>query len=398
MKNFSYRALSADGQVLHGHAAAVDVADLEQRLTQRQLELLSVGPSLPWQRGSAPPRRELINFCFHLEQFLQAGVPILEALADLENATSHVAFRNTLHAVRSDIEGGATLSAALERHPQSFEPVFCSLVRAGEHAGELPTVLRELAASLKRDDEFAAFTRRIAIYPAIVATIILIAIAVALLHVVPELAKLFQLAGRPLPLQTRVLIGLSDLLRQSGLFLLLGGIVGSLAVHHALSVRPDLRRRRDALLLELPILGAVRRKLILARFTDLFGLMYRAGIPIVEALRIAASTLGNLPLQEGLHFAAQRIEQGRSLSESFHDSSVFPNLVTRMLRIGERTGALDQALANVSYFYERDVREAIARLQTSIEPMLTIVLGAFLVAVMSAVLLPIYDIVTELKL
>lgn len=398
MKAFAYRAVTPDGQIIRGRTEAASLADLEQRLARQRLELLTGRPALRWLQPATPPTRELINFCFHLEQFLRAGVPILEALADLEDATEHPTFRTTIAAVRRAIEGGDTLSQALERHPASFDTVFCSLVRTGEQAGELPTVLRELAASLKRDDELAAFTRRIAIYPAIVAVIILAAIAVALLNVVPELAKLFHTAGRPLPLQTRILIGLSDFLRHFGAIIVPGLLALGMALRHAIATHPDLRRRRDALLLNVPLLGEVRRKLILARFTGLIALMYRAGIPVVDALRIAADTVDNLPLHEGLLHAANQIERGRSLSESFQDTTRFPALVTRMLRVGEHTGALDDALANVGYFYERDVREAIARLQASVEPALTLILGALLLAVMSAVMLPIYDIVTQLKL
>lgn len=398
MRAFAYRAVTPDGQIVRGRIEAANLDDLEQRLARQRLELLTSRPALRWLQPASPPTRELINFCFHLEQFLRAGVPILDALADLEEATEHPGFRTTITAVRRAIEGGDTLSQALDRHPASFGAVFSNLVRAGEQAGELPSVLRELAASLKRDDELAAFTRRIAIYPAIVAVIILTAIAVALLHVVPELAKLFHTAGRPLPLQTRLLIGVSDFLRHFGTILAASLLVIGVVLRRAIATRPDLRRRRDTLLLNIPLLGEVRRKLILARFTGLLAMMYRAGIPVVNALRIAADTVDSLPLQEGLRHAAGQIERGRSLSESFQDTARFPALVTRMLRVGEHTGALDNALANVGYFYERDVREAIARLQASVEPALTVILGLLLLAVMSAVLLPIYDIVTQLKL
>ena len=176
------------------------------------------------------------------------------------------------------------------------------------------------------------------------------------------------------------------------------GVAGALAYRHGLATRPHLRLRHDARLLRIPLLGEVRRKLVLARFTGLFALMYRSGIPIVDALHVAGDAVGNLAVQQGIAQAAGNIERGLSLSDAFRDVAMFPALVTRMLRVGETTGALDHALANVSYFYERDVREAIARLQASLEPALTVILGLLLLAVMSAVMLPIYDIVTQLKL
>ena len=400
MNTFSYRAVDPQGRIVRGRLDAVSIVELEQRLTRLGLELLHARPAarLPRAWRTQPPRRELINFCFHLEQFLQAGVPILESLADLGDATEHPGFRATIASIRRSIEGGDSLSQALECHPRSFDPVFCSLVRAGEHAGELPSVLRTLSTALKRDDELAAFTHRIAIYPAIVALVILIAIVVALVHVIPELARLFQTAGQPLPFQTRLLIGLSQFVRDHGLLLVGALATVTLAYRQALARSPALRRRHDATLLRLPLLGPVRRKLILARFTGLFALMYGAGIPIVDALRITEGTVGNTAMRDGLRQVGRAIAHGARLSEAFGAVALFPPLVTRMIRIGENTGALDTALGNIGYFYERDVREAIERLQAGIEPALTVILGLFLLAVMSAVMLPIYDIVTTIKL
>jgi type IV pilus assembly protein PilC len=163
------------------------------------------------------------------------------------------------------------------------------------------------------------------------------------------------------------------------------------------ATRPEIRLRFDAALLRLPILGAVRRKIILARFTGLFAMMYASGITIVDALRVAEDVVGNSALKNGLQQVGRGIEQGWKVSEAFRAVELFPPLVTRMLRVGESTGALDTALANVSYFYDRDVREAIERLQASIEPTLTLVLGGLLLAVMSAVMMPVYDIVTRMK-
>jgi len=404
MTPFAYRAVDARGRIVRGHLEAGSLTELEKRLARLELELLDGKPARqgrwPWRRPwrAQLPRRELINFCFHLEQFLQAGVPIIDSLVDLRDAIRHPGFRETLAGIVASIEGGATLSEALERHPHSFDGVFCSLVRAGEKAGELPTVLRAISAALKRDDELAAFTRRIAIYPAIVALVILAAIGVALIHVVPELARLFHSAGQPLPLQTRLLIGLSDFVRAYGSLLVAAAVAALLAFRHALSRQPDLRRRFDGFLLRLPLLGEVRRRLILARFTGLFALMYSSGITIVDALAVAEDVVGNAAMKDGLQRAGRGIERGFGLSEAFAAVELFPPLVTRMLRVGESTGALDTALANVSYFYERDVREAIERLQAAVEPALTVVLGLILLAVMSAVMLPIYDIVTRMKL
>ena len=400
MTRYRYRAADTHGQLREGELEAAHLDDLDLRLRRLGFDLIRATPAArpALARRRHVPRRELINFCFHLEQCQRAGVPILDSLADMRDSTAHPVLRQTLADLVAGIQGGLSLSRALERHPALFDGVFVSLIRAGETAGQLPTVLRALADGLKRDDELAAFARRIAIYPVIVGSVIAAALAVALLYVVPELARLFQATGQPLPLQTRLLIGLSRLLTEHGLPLAALMLSATVALRVGLATRPDFRRWYDGAQLALPVLGEIRRKIILARFTALFAMMYGAGITIVEALAAAEGVVGNTALRAALQRIARAIGEGRRVSDAFADTPAFPPLVARMLRVGEHTGALDTALANVGYFYERDVREAIARVQASLEPALTLLLGGLLLWVMSAVLLPVYDLATRMKL
>ena len=398
MTPFAYRAVDPRGRIVRGRLDASNLAELELRLSRLDLELIHGKPAprryAPWQRQL--PRRELINFCFHLEQFLQAGVPIIESLADLRDTIEHPHFREIVTTLVGAIEGGETLSQALERHPQVFDNVFCSLIRAGERAGELPTVLRAISSTLKRDDELAAFTRRIAIYPAIVALVILAAIGVALIYVVPELARLFQTVGQALPLQTRILVGLSEAVRDWGWAMLLGALGGAALGAHALARSEALRTRLHALQLRLPLVGGILRKLALARFAALFATLYGAGINVIDALHTSTGATANLALRAGLREATSAIEQGRPISVAFEATQVFPPLVIRMLRLGEHTGALDDALAKVASLYRRDVAEGIARLQAAAEPALTILMGGLLLWIASAILGPIYELITRL--
>ena len=399
MSAFAYRAMDPRGRIVRGRVDAANLVDLELRLRRLDLDLVHGSPIQPrfWQTQKGASRRELIKFCFHLEQFLRAGVPIIESLTDLRDAIRRPHFRQVVAATVESIEGGLTLSQALAQHPTVFDGVFCSLIRAGEHTGRLPEVLHALSESLKRDDELAAYARRIVIYPAIVGLVILAALGVALIYVVPELARLFRTVGQALPWQTRALIAVSDALLDYGWAPLAVIVTTVIGARQAVLTRPEIRLRFDAAMLRLPILGAVRRKIILARFTGLFAMMYASGITIIDALQVAEDVVGNSALKNGLQQVGRGIEQGRKVSEAFRAVELFPPLVTRMLRVGESTGALDTALANVSYFYDRDVREAIERLQAGIEPTLTLILGGLLMAVMSAVMMPVYDIVTRMK-
>lgn len=398
MAVFAYKAMNPDGQLVRGELEAVNVVDLEMRLKRMELDFINGAPVQRnlWSRASPAPRRELINFCFHLEQLRRAEVPILEGLSDLRDSTDHPRFREVMAGVVEGIEGGKSLSEALEDYPQVFNAVFCNLVRAGETSGNLPHVLRDLAESLKREDELAAYARRIVIYPSVVGTIIVAAILVSLIYVVPELAKLFRSTGQTLPLQTRLLIGASDFVKVYWLPFLAACAAAGAATTYAVARSPRARLRFDALLLRLPLIGDIRRKIVMARFAGLFAMMYASGIPIIEALRSTERVVGNRVIQRALERIGQHIAEGQNVSAAFAASNLFPPLVTRMLRVGENTGALDTALANLRYFYDRDVQESTQRLQAVVEPLLTVILAAVLLWIMMSVLGPIYDIISRL--
>jgi type IV pilus assembly protein PilC len=399
MAVFAYRAMNARGHVVHGELDAANLVDLELRLKRMELDFIHGAPSRRARllRIGKVPRLELINFCFHLEQLTRAGVPILEGLADLRDSTDHPRFREVAAGLVEGIQGGRGLSEAMAEYPEAFDGVFCNLIRAGEASGNLPLVLRDLSAALKREDELAAYARKIVIYPAVVSAVLLGAVAVSLLFVVPELAKLFRSTGQELPLQTRVLIGASQWLRDYwwALLAVVAALVAGLRL--AITTRPGARLRFDSLMLRLPLLGDIRRKLILARFVGLFAMMYASGITIITALKTAEDVMGNALLRQGMRRVGELIGEGYNVSAAFHAVGLFPPLVTRMLRVGENTGALDTALANVSYFYDRDVRESIERLQALLEPFLTLLLGGIMLWIMMAVLGPVYDVITKLK-
>ncbi len=397
---FAYKAVTPDGRHVRGEMDAVNMVDLEMRLKRMEMDFVNGHPV----KGSGHlgnqriPRRELINFCFHLEQLTRAGVPILDGLTDLRDSTEHARFREVVAGLVENIEGGRNLSEAAEDYPAVFDTVFCNLLRAGETSGNLPHVLHEIIENLKRDDELAAFARKIAIYPTIVTFFILTALSVALIFLVPQLKSLFRMAGQELPLATQLLIGASDFLVSYWWLLLAILVVAGIAIQTAIRTTPSARRSWDSLMLNLPLIGDVRRKVILARFSGLFAMMYGAGIPIVNALQSAERVSGNILVAEGLQQVRERIGEGNNVSGAFASVPLFPPLVVRMLRVGENTGALDAALANVAYFYDRDVREAVDRMQAMIEPLLMVMLGALLLGIALAVLGPVYDIITKLPL
>jgi type IV pilus assembly protein PilC len=399
MAVFAYRAMNRGGRLVRGEMEASNLVDLELRLRRMDLDFINGEPSRGmtlWRRGRIPPR-EVMHFCFHLEQLTRAGVPIIESLCDLRDSTEHPRFREIVAGLVESIAGGLSLSQAMAEHPAAFDAVFCALIRAGEATGNLPEVLASLNESLKRRDELASYTRRLVIYPVFVVCMILVATGVAMLYVVPELSKLFLSIGATLPLHTRILIGVANLFAQHGGWLLAFIVIGGIGLRILMQQNPGVRLQADRLKLAAPLFGEVYRKIVLARFASLFSMMYAAGIPIIDAIKIAQDVAGNMVVRRALGGVEQLIAEGQNVTAAFTQIGLFPPLVIRMLRVGENTGALDQALGNVSYFYERDVRESILKLQTMIEPLLTVLLGALLMWVMISVLGPIYDVITKMK-
>ncbi len=395
MTLYRYRATDAQGRVIRGESRADNERELEGRLARVGLELLAVRPvvkALPafLLRGRLQGR-SLINFFIQLESLLRAGVPLLETLGDLRDSAASPVTRQVVVDLIDRIETGCTLSEALAAQSASFSPLLVGLVRTGEVTGRLPDVLAELARSLKWQDELAARLRKAIRYPAFVAVVIFAVVCFLMIYLVPQLADFLAGMERELPAQTRALIAVSAVVAQWWPTLLLTPLVAFVALRWLFAHSERLRLRRDAWLLRLPWIGEVVRKIVLARFANTFALMFGAGIAVLDALVHCERTAGNLAIAHALGRVRNLVGQGTPVSEAFAALEIFPSFVVRMLRVGELTGQLDAALRNVSYFYTRDVDEQLERLQSLIEPAMTLVMGAVLGWVMLAVLGPVYD-------
>ena len=387
---YRYRAIDATGQKLGGHLDAADPADLEARLTRMGLDLLQAKIIAAPRCKSIVARRKLLDFWFQLKELLRVGVPLQSALGDLRD-THDDPIKSVAAQLLDGITAGQTLSQAMAAQAQVFRPVFVSLIRAGETAGELTSVMEDMITTLKWEDELVAKTQKLLLYPAFVASVVLAATLFLLLYLVPQLQTFLRQMGEALPWHTHLLFWLSDVLRQYGLWLL-PALPLALIMAWIL-----LRPRRDAFLLALPLAGDILRKIALSRFAALFALLYAAGIPVLEAIGVTRDAVGNRVILQALTASEQAIREGRALSAAFADTGFFPPFVVRMLHVGETTGALDTALANVRYFYNRDVTTAVERAERLIEPALTLLLGALLGWVMLAVVSPIYDVVSHVS-
>jgi type IV pilus assembly protein PilC len=378
----------------------VNLFDLEQRLARMELDMVAGAPASSMSRmlgAGGVKRQDLINFCFHLEQLATAGVPLVEGLADLRDSVENPRSREVVSGLIESIQGGSNLSQALAEYPGVFSKVFVSLVRSGEQTGRLPEVLKSLTESLKWEDELAAQTKKLAMYPAFVGGIVVIVTFFLMIYLVPQMTAFIRNMGQNIPLQTRILLAVSSFFVNYWWAIVAAPFAVWAGLKLAIRTYPKVAYAVDEYKVTMPLVGPILRKIILSRFASSFAMMYASGITVLDSIRSCEEIVGNLPIEQALHRAGQQIAEGKNLTAAFQDVALFPPLVIRMMRVGENTGNLDTALLNVSYFYNREVREGIAKLQAMIEPALTVVLGAILGWVMLSVLGPVYDAISKMK-
>jgi type IV pilus assembly protein PilC len=401
MSLMQYKAMDERGKVAFGRMEAVNEADLEVRLRRMGLDLINFTTAKPKSRGGgvrAVPRREVISFCMQLEQLISSGVPLLDGLQDLRDSVEDGKLRDIVAGMVEFIEGGSTLSAAMEHYPQIFDKVFVNLVRAGEFSGQMSIVLKTLTENLKWQDEQAAQIKKLLMYPLFVATVVAIVVIFLMTYLVPQLVSFIVMMGQELPLHTRVLIGISSFMVDYWYAVLGTPAILFVVFMAVLNSSSALQYAVDDLKLKVWLIGPIYKKMLLARFANYFALMYRSGITVLECIRVCEGLVGNKAIEEAAHRAGRQIGDGASISAGFEYTGLFPPLVLRMLRVGESTGGLDGALLNVTYFYNRDVSESIERVQTMIGPAMTVVLGSILGWVIVSVLGPIYDLITTIDI
>jgi type IV pilus assembly protein PilC len=399
MARYSYKAINAAGNTSKGLQDAANMVGLELRLKRNGLDLISarVSEKKPTFGIRKIQRSDLITFFFNLDQLFRSGVPLLECLADLHDSMDNPQFRRIIADMVEAIESGATLSQAMAQHPQAFNPIFVSLIHAGEESGRLPEVFEHLTASLKWQDEMHAQTQNMMIYPAFVGTVVIAVTFFLMIYLVPQLVGFIKGMGQEIPFQTKLLLATSSVFVHYWYVILALPLVLFAIFKLALKYHPGLQYHLDNFKLHLWPTGPILRKIILARFANTFAMMYASGISILDCIANSRDLANNQVIARSLEQVTQEIESGKNLTQSFHNTGIFPPLVIRMLKVGEATGNLDTALRNVSYFYDRDVKDSIKKIQVMIEPAMTIILGILLGWVMLSVLSPIYDLISKVK-
>lgn len=398
MSQYKFKAMDVNGKIRQGVLHASNVFDVEHQLNTQNYDLIScqeVKVKKYRLFDTKLQRRDLINMVFQLEQLTKSGVSLLEGLKDLRDSVPESYFKDVLAGLVESIEGGKTFSESLKNFPNDFDTVFVSLVEVGEESGELAKILKDMGETLRWTDEIVAATVKIIMYPAIVALVVFCVTAFLMIYLVPKIIPFVEEMGGDIPFHTVALIAFSDFFIHYWWLIISTPIVITVVIKKLAKTRPSLRYQLDRLKLNLPIIGEINFKLKVARMTNYMALMYSAGITVLRALEISKPLVSSDVLSGAIDDVYDQIAEGNSISDSFARTEIFPPLVVRMVRVGETTGNLDEALLNVSYFYNREVKEAIDKIEPAISPILTVVMGTLLGWIMLSVLGPVWDAVSK---
>jgi len=395
MPDYRYRAINQNGRIVRGAVVASNEQDLNGLIESAGLDLIECKvvsekrlTKLLQQRVKV---RDLIQMSIHLEQLQRAGVPLMESLAEVRDSTEAPRLRDALSRITREVNDGVSLSAAFGSHPKLFGHVFQSLVAAGEQTGQMAEAFGQLVAHLKWTDEMSGKVKKATRYPAILAVVVTIVIMFMMSFVVPQITTLLKANGAELPFMTRALVSTSDFIRDYWFMLpivAIGVVVGLISGRN---MSQDFRYLTDYYLLRLPVIGMVLRKIALARFAYMFSTMFRGGIELLACLDASKRLVNNLALMEALSVVREGVQSGLGLSVAMRSSGEFPPLVLRMIKVGEDSGNMSDALNNVAEMYNRDVDESVQGMISFIEPALTIVMGGIMAWIAIAVFGPIYD-------
>lgn len=398
---YKYKAIDARGKIRNDVIEADNLLDLEQRLSGMGMDLINFKEkkeSLFKFKSRGISRKELINFTFQMEQLTKAGVSILDGLNDLKESVGEGRLKEVLSGLVDEIQGGKTFSGALAEFPEIFDTVYITLMRVGEESGRISEVLHDMAETLKWHDELIAHTQKIMIYPAIVTVVITAVVSYLMVALVPQLIPFIKDIGGEIPIHTRALIATSNVLGDYWYIIFSLPFVLYFGIGELAKKKPEVRMLIDRIKLKLYIFGPLIFKINLARFSNYFAMMYSSGLTVLDGLKISELLMDNAVLAKSIRDVRENIAEGALISDSFSSVGVYPPLVVRMLKVGENTGALDEALLNVSYFYNREVKESVDKMEAAMTPLLTVILGAVMLWIMSAVLGPIYDSLTKIQL
>jgi type IV pilus assembly protein PilC len=401
MPVYTYKGTNRAGSAVSGEVSAASKDDVKNQLRRQNITATKMSEkgkefNLP-TFGGGVSAKELAIFTRQFSVMIDAGLPLVQCLEILASQQENQTFQKVLTGTRASVEGGATLSAAMRQYPKVFDALYVNMVEAGETGGILDTILQRLSTYIEKNVKLKRAVQSAMIYPIGVLSIAGAVIILLLWKVVPIFATLFAGLGVDLPLPTKIVIGLSNFI---------GSIFGLLIVVFAVGLIFGIkvwygteqgRYILDSIILKLPVLGILMRKIAVARFTRTLGTLIASGVPILEGLDITAKTAGNAVVERSLQQVRKSLEEGKSLTEPLKDSAVFPGMVTQMIAVGEQTGAMDAMLQKIADFYEEEVDAAVKDLLTALEPIMIVFLGVVVGGVVISMYMPLFSLIGKLS-
>ncbi len=400
MPVYVYRGTNRSGGAVTGEQAANNKAELVNLLRRQQIKVSKLSEkgkefNLPTFKPGVNAK-DLAVFTRQFSVMIDAGLPLVQCLEILAGQQENKTFETVLTTTRASVEGGATLSAAMRQHDKVFDALYVNLVEAGEAGGILDTILQRLASYIEKNVKLKRAVKSALVYPVAVLLVAGGVITLLLWKVVPIIVTLFLGLGVDLPLPTRIVMALSNFVGSIfGLLIVvfLAGMVIAIKLWHGTEKG---RYILDGLLLKLPLVGILLRKIAVARFTRTLGTLISSGVPILEGLDITARTAGNAVIEKALNHVRKSLEEGKNLADPLKETNVFPGMVTQMIGVGEQTGAMDAMLQKIADFYEEEVDAAVKDLLAALEPAMIIFLGVVVGGIVISMYLPLFSLIGKL--
>lgn len=400
MPTFVWEGKTAQGRAMKGELEAPNLEAVVTVLRHRRIRpipnrIREKGKGLEKEItipgfGEKVKTKDLSIFTRQFATMIDAGLPIVQCLDILGEQSESKLLRNTVRTIRQDVEGGATLADALRKHPKIFDALYINMVEAGEAGGVLNTVLNRIALFIEKANKLKKKVKGAMIYPCAIIAVAVIVVSILLIFVIPVFAELYGSMGKALPAPTQITINISNWFVASWYYLLLalGGVVAGVRFYYQ---SDQGRMNIDGLLLRLPVIGDMLRKVAVARFSQNMAILLSSGVPILEGLAITARTAGNKVVEKAIMDSRVSISQGKTVAEPLAESKIFPPMVCHMVAVGETTGGLDGMLRKIAEFYEEEVDDAVASLTALMEPMIMVVLGVILGGLVISMYLPIFQ-------
>lgn len=399
MPVFEYKGKTLAGANVSGELKANSKEDLERVLRQNKIIVNSISKKaaeIQFKIGTGVKRLDVSRFTRQFATMIGAGLPLVQCLDILATQMENKEFSKIVSQVKDSVQGGATLSEALGRHPKIYDTLYCNMVEAGEVGGALDAILNRLAVYREKADQLVRKVKGAMVYPAVI-VVVAVAVTVGMLvFIVPVFAKMFGGLNAELPMPTQVILKVSNFMRDNFL-IILGAIGGLAALFLWWKKTPGGALAVDKMLLRTPVLGNLVRKSAVARFTRTLGTLLSSGVSIIEALEITAKTAGNLVIANAISKSVISIAEGDTITAPLKETGVFPPMVTQMISVGEKTGGLDEMLNKIADFYDEEVDEAVSALTSVIEPIIIVFMGVVIGAIMIAMYLPMFDIIGKIQ-